>query len=222
MTAPPEAKPPEAKPSETEPAPPTYAELQVTTNFSFLEGGSHPRELVVAAKTLNHTAIAITDRNTLAGIVRAHVAAKQAEIPLVIGCRLDFRDRPSLLCFPTDRAAYARLSQLLTLGKRRAPKGQCWLDAADLAAYAEGQILILLPPEKPDEEFIVWLRNDAQAFGNAYYLAASCLYRGDDAARLAWLDRAAKACGTRLVATMTCSTIRRPDGRCRMSSPASG
>src|SRR3546814_1182788 len=88
---------------------PPYAELQVTSNFSFLRGASHPEELVVTAAELGHKAIAITDRNSLAGVVRAHQAAEEAKLHLVVGCRLDLEDAPSLLCFPTDRPAYGRL-----------------------------------------------------------------------------------------------------------------
>src|SRR5437773_11230116 len=127
-----------------------YAELQVTTNFSFLRGASHPDELVVTAAALGHAAIAITDRNSFAGIVRAHHAAKTIGIRLVVGCRLDLRDGTSLLAFPEDRAAYGRLTRLLTLGKRRAPKGECHLDYADLVAHGEGQILVALPSEAVD------------------------------------------------------------------------
>ena len=122
-----------------------YAELQVTTNFSFLRGASHPDELVVTAAALGHSAIAITDRNSLAGIVRAHHAAKEVGLRLVVGCRLDLRDGTSLLAFPEDRAAYGRLTRLLTLGKRRAPKGECHLDYADVVAHGEGQIVVALP-----------------------------------------------------------------------------
>ena len=111
-----------------------YAELQVTTNFSFLRGAAHPDELVLTAAALGHAAIAITDRNSFAGIVRAHHAAKQVGIRLVVGCRLDLSDGASLLTFPGDRAAYGRLTRLLTLGKRRALKGECHLDYADVIA----------------------------------------------------------------------------------------
>ena len=104
-----------------------YVELQVTSNFSFLRGASHPEELVGAAAGLGHPAIAIADLNSLAGVVRAHKAAQKAGIRLVVGARLGLTDGPQLLCFPTDRAAYGRLARLLTLGKRRAPKGQCVL-----------------------------------------------------------------------------------------------
>src|SRR5436189_3826931 len=135
-----------------------YAELQVTTNFSFLRGASHPDELVATAAALGHQAIAITDRNSVAGLVRAHQMARRVEIRLVIGVRLDLRDGTSLLAYPQDRAAYGRLTRLLTLGKRRAPKGECHLDYADLVAHGEGQILIVLPPAEGDvAEFAAYL-----------------------------------------------------------------
>src|SRR3546814_4430 len=130
-----------------------YVELQVTTNFSFLRGASHPHELVLTASLLGHRAIAITDRNSLAGIVRAHDAARQVGIRLVVGARLDLRDGPSLLCFPTDRAAYGRLSRLLTVGRRRALKGECLLDRADVYEHAEGQIFVAVPPGEVDGAF---------------------------------------------------------------------
>ena len=124
---------------------PAYAELQVTTNFSFLRGGSHPHELVAQAKALGLSALAVTDRNTLAGVVRAH-GCEGSGLKLIV-TRLDLQDAPSLLCLPTDRAAYGRLCRLLTLGQRRAEKGQCTLFLEDVAAHNEGQIFIVLPPE---------------------------------------------------------------------------
>src|SRR6267154_6100693 len=184
---------------------PAYAELQVASNFSFLRGASHPDELVVTAAALGHAAIAITDRNSFAGIVRAHHAAKTVGIRLVIGCRLDLRDGTSLLAFPEDRAAYGRLTRLLTLGKRRAPKGACHLDYADLVAHGEGQILIVLPPAEGDvTEFAAHLsfaRQVAADFRGRAYLAAHHLYRGDDASRLARLADIAADTGLPLVAT---------------------
>ena len=126
---------------------PRYAELDVTSNFTFLSGGSHPEELVATAKTLELAAVAVTDRNTLAGAVRAHLTAKEAGIKFIVGARLDLEDCPSLLAYPRDRAAYGRLSRLLTLGMRRAGKGECTLYLADVAAHAEGLIFIALPPE---------------------------------------------------------------------------
>ena len=125
-----------------------YAELDVTTNFSFLRGGSHAEELVATAKALGLAAIAVTDRNTLAGVVRAHLAAREVGgIKFIVGARLDLDDAPSLLAYPTDRAAYGRLCRLLTLGQRRAEKGKCTLHLADVAAHADGLIFIALPPE---------------------------------------------------------------------------
>jgi error-prone DNA polymerase len=329
-----------------------YAELQVTSNFSFLRGGSHPEELVLRAAELGLTAIALTDRNTLAGVVRAHVAAREVGIRFVVGARLDLmpeaassmssageatdsprgaiislsppgsflsppgltrgsmfdveraarnldcRVKPgnddwkraepgkdtvepgnddwkraepgqdkgrsgsdgtldgnhsprlgeaqrnptiahatsdgprpasgddrevhgndeklrnssknasseaakgcSLLCFPTDRAAYGRLSRLISLGQRRAPKGKCelWLD--DVLAHAEGQIVVILPPEKIDGEFEHFLNIIRQKLPNRCYLAAQHLYRGDDGARIDTLAELAAVCGTPLVAT---------------------
>ena len=107
---------------------PTYAELAVTTNFSFLRGGSHPEELVKQAKRLGLTGIGIADRNSVAGVVRAHVAAKEMKVNLAVGARLVFADgTPDILAYPQDRAAWGRLCRLLSFGKRRAEKGECIL-----------------------------------------------------------------------------------------------
>ncbi|MFV0475951.1 MAG: error-prone DNA polymerase, partial [Pikeienuella sp.] len=130
-----------------------YAELCATSNFTFLTGASHPEELMKRAAELGLSAIAVTDRNSLAGVVRAHVALKEmkrqgvAALPkLIIGARLALRDCPvEWVALPTDRAAYHRLSRLLTLGKRRAGKGECHLTLGDLLTGAEGMILIALP-----------------------------------------------------------------------------
>jgi DNA polymerase III alpha subunit len=121
-------------------APPRYAELDVITNFTFLRGGSHAEELVATAKALGHEAIAVADANTLAGVVRAHLAAKELGIKFITGARLVLQDAPSLLAYPTDRAAYGRLCRLLTLGQRRAEKGQCTLYLEDVAAHADSLI----------------------------------------------------------------------------------
>ena len=178
-----------------------YAELQVATHFSFLRGASSPAELAERAFELGLSAIAITDRNTLAGVVRAHQAAKAAGLRLVIGARLDFEDAPSLLAFPEDRAAYGRLSRMLTDGKMRAEKGRCRLTLDDLFAYGDGQRLVALPPERPDTQFADHLRVLKRRFGMALHLAAHHLYRGDDAKRLARLGDLADAVHIPLVAT---------------------
>jgi error-prone DNA polymerase len=168
-----------------------YAELQVTSNFSFLRGGSHPHELIEQAAALGYEAIAITDRNTLAGVVRAHMAARKAGIRFIPACRLDLVDGTSLLAYPTGRDAYGRLSALLTLGNLRTEKGKCLLYKADVYDHREGIIFVAIPPEKklnPKFEFAETFKNDLQeyrqAFGAAFYLAASFNYQGQDAKRL--------------------------------------
>src|SRR5688572_2792938 len=92
----------------------SYVELQVTTNFSFLRGASHPEEIVAQAAELGYKEIGITDRNSFAGIVRAHVAAKKNGLCIIPGCRLDLLDGPSLLAYPVDRYGYSQLCNLLT------------------------------------------------------------------------------------------------------------
>ncbi|MDA8620843.1 error-prone DNA polymerase [Planctomycetota bacterium] len=128
-----------------------YAELAVASNFSFLRGASHPEELVHTAAALGHRAAAIADRNSLAGIVRAHVAAEECGIGLAVGARLSFDleegGAPEVLAFPRDRAGYGRLSRLLTRGKRRAEKGSCHLELDDLLEHQEGLLAVVLPPE---------------------------------------------------------------------------
>ena len=184
-----------------------YAELDVTTNFSFLRGGSHAEELVATARALGLAAIAVTDRNTLAGVVRAHLAAREVGgIKFIVGARLDLDDAPSLLAYPTDRAAYGRLCRLLTLGQRRAEKGKCTLHLADVAAHADGLIFIALPPEDfPSfgNDFESQLRRIKQALGRKtrLYLAAHHSYRGDDRARIEALAQLAARVGLPLVAT---------------------
>jgi error-prone DNA polymerase len=178
-----------------------YAELQVTSHFSFLRGASSPAELVLQAFALGLSAIAIADRNTLAGVVRAYQAAEETGLRLIIGARLDFIDAPSLLCFPEDRDAYGRLSQMLTDGKMRSEKGKCTLTLDDLFAYGDGQRLIALPVEQPDAAFADHMRMLRRRFGKSLYLAAHHLYRGDDAKRLARLSDLAGAVRVPLVAT---------------------
>jgi error-prone DNA polymerase len=180
-----------------------YAELQAVSNFSFLHGASHPGELVVAAKALGLSALALTDRNTLAGVVRAHIEAKRQDVAMrfIVGARLDFQDAASVLAYPTDRAAYGRLAQLLTDGKRRAKKGECHLTLADLFAYGAGQRLIAIPPEAPEAAFAAQLQELQRRFPGAVYLAASHLYRGDDRKRIARLGVLADASETPLIAT---------------------
>jgi error-prone DNA polymerase len=135
-----------------------YAELQCATNFSFLRGASQPAELAVTAKALGLTALAVTDRNSLAGVVQAHIKAKEVGLRFILGCRLDFADgSPSVLCYPTDREAYGRLTRLLTVGQMRAKKGECELLWGDLVEHGEGQLIIVVPPDVLDDVFAAQL-----------------------------------------------------------------
>jgi error-prone DNA polymerase len=115
-----------------------YAELHCCTNFSFLEGAAHADELVARAAELGYSALAVTDRHSLAGIVRAHVAAKEAKLKLVVGALIAPIDAAPVLLWATDRPAYGRLAELLTLGRRAAPKGECLLKFDDMARYSDG------------------------------------------------------------------------------------
>lgn len=184
-----------------------YTELQVTSNFSFLRGGSHPEELVEQAASLGYTEIAITDRNTLAGIVRAHVAAKKNGIRLIVGCRLDLLDGPSLLAYPTDKDAYARLSGLLSLGNCRTEKGQCHLYKSDVYEHSEGIRFIAVAPfslnEKFgfDDDFKSSLKEYRNNLGKSLYLGASRSYQANDTKRLHRLKQLSDSLDIPLIAT---------------------
>ncbi len=181
-----------------------YAELQVTSNFTFLTGASNPEELVEQAAHLEHGAIALTDRNTLGGVVRAHVAARETGMPFVVGCRLDFLEETgadAVLVYPTDRAAYGRLCGLLTVGKRRAPKGECHLAPADLLDHQEGLLAVVVPPEDLDG-FAERVRSLGAVFDDdRLSIATSCLYGTNDERRLQRLMEISGTTGVPLVAT---------------------
>ncbi len=179
-----------------------YAELQVTSNFTFLDGASHPHELVEKAAELGHRAVAVTDRNSLAGVVRAHVAARRAAVRLVVGACLVPDDGPAALCLPTDRKAYSRLSRLITLGRRRAGKGRCSISWSDIEARAEGQILLVVPGEEDfrDRGFAGALAHIASRCPRVF-LGASCRFDGHDRERLAMLERLGRDAGAPMVAT---------------------
>src|SRR5215203_50998 len=163
-----------------------YTELQVTTNFTFLRGASHAEELVEQAAIYGYDKIAITDRNTFAGIVRAHAAAKKKGIKIIPGCRLDLLDGQSLLAYPADKEAYSGLCQLLTTGNLRAEKGECHLYKADVYAHAKGIKFVVVSPDSLnasfnlDVSFEINLKEYREAFGENLYLAATRRYHGDD------------------------------------------
>ena len=130
---------------------PRFAELAAMTNFSFLRGASHPEEMVARAAELGLAGVGIADRNTLAGVVRAHVFAREnkaavADTRVVPGARLAFLDgTPDLLAYPRDRAAYGRLCRILTAGNLRALKGECHLRLENLLEHSEGLQVVVLP-----------------------------------------------------------------------------
>jgi error-prone DNA polymerase len=197
-----------------------YTELQVTTPFSFLRGASHAEELVAQAKHLGLAGIAVTDRNSLAGAVRVHAAAKEAGLNCIIGARLDLvsatpGEQPeglhvvsdpapacSLLAWPTDRAAYGNLCRLISLGQRRAGKGECLITLDDVAEFQQGLIFCAVPPPGwPDDAFEAMLKAIIDRLDATPYLAATFRHDGRDKARLNRLTELEARHGTQMLAT---------------------
>lgn len=202
-----------------------YAELHCKTNFSFLEGASHADELVRRAKELEYRALAVTDRNSLAGAVRAHIAVKEVDLRLVIGAEITPSDAPPVVLWATDRASYGRLCQLITRGRRRAPKGECVLRLEDVAAFAEGLVAGVVGQggrasdgeRREQHDFGTqgvpgisdcgWGECNPQSlfsyreiFPGRCYLLAELTRGPDDRARLAGLQRVSRETGVPLVA----------------------
>jgi error-prone DNA polymerase len=176
----------------------SYAELAVTTNYSFLRGASHPGQFVEQAAHLGYAAIGIADRNSLAGVVRAYEAWEkqpaETRPKLLVGARLVFNDgTPDILAYPADRAAYGNLCRLLSLGKSRAPKGECFLGLADLIAHREGLLLIVMTAADGVKQMLNTLGPDT-------WLAASMLYTGEDRRRLGVLKKIARETRVPLIA----------------------
>jgi error-prone DNA polymerase len=181
-----------------------FAELCATSNFSFLRGASHPEELVETAHALGHAGLGLADRNTLAGVVRGHVMAKEKGLRLIVGARLVFRDgTPDIIAYPTDRAAYARLTRLLTIGNRRAPKGECWLDFDDFLQYTDGLQAIVVPAADAHLHAATALRDTLLALRRrgGVWLAAPARADGEDKRRARFLAALAQETGARLIAT---------------------
>jgi error-prone DNA polymerase len=186
---------------------PDYAEIGVTTNFSFLRGASHPQEYVHQAGEYGLSAIGIADRNTLAGVVRAYAELKNPELAsqpkLLIGSRLVFIDgTPDILAYPRDRTAYGRLCRLLSKGKLAAEKGECHLRFEDLREFSQGLLLALMPPYRFTVDALMRMLEIMRATSaDGVWLAASPSHRGDDKRRLARLQRIAMSAGVPLLAT---------------------
>lgn len=214
-------------------AAPAYAELVAASNFSFLRGASHPEELVGRAVALGLAGLGIADRNTVAGVVRAHAAldelrkAEAAErakvVPiaaarpapprptppptaldrfrLIVGARLAFTDgTPDIVAYPQDRAAWGRLTRLLSVGNRRAPKGDCFLTRADLHDHADGLLLIVVAPERPTPALAATLADLAAASPGTVHLGLALARDGADARRIARFAALARAHAVPLLA----------------------
>ena len=177
-----------------------YYELACSSNFSFLRGASHPEELVVQASRLGLSGLAITDRNSVAGVVRAHMAAKETKLAYAPGCRLVFADTtPDILVWPRTRLAWGQLCELLTLGKRRTTKGGCELYLKDLLAHGGG-LLMALVPHHADETLQTCLEQLGTAFPGHVHVAAMRNHNSGDQRRLSVLAKLATRHGAPLIA----------------------
>ncbi|MCO6419749.1 error-prone DNA polymerase [Siccirubricoccus sp. KC 17139] len=183
---------------------PGFAELAALSNFTFLEGASHPWELVEQAQALGHAAIGIADRNSFAGLVRGMVAARKAGLRFLPGVRLGPVEGYEYLAWPSDRAAYGRLSHLLSTARMNAPRGECPLAREAVIEAASGLVMALVPPEQPDADFAARLRRDAAALRPRLALPLFCAAqhraRGDDRKRLDLLAAMAGAADAKLLA----------------------
>ncbi|QXQ06067.1 error-prone DNA polymerase [Sphingosinicellaceae bacterium] len=216
-----------------------YAELGAMSNFSFLEGASHPGQLIEQAAAIGLDAVGIADRNTLAGVVRAHKAAKENGLRLLVGCRLAFIDGTELMVFPRDRAAYGRLCRLLSQGKtetiqaapperrivalqippagpppKRFTKGETLLDFEQAALLGEGLVALVPAPDHDDPVFASRLADWRRRWPDTLYLAVAPRYRGDDRARIARFASLARTAEAPMVA---CNAVlyHHPD-QCRL------
>jgi len=183
----------------------TYVELQVATHFSFLRGVSSAHELFEAAAMLGYPALGIADRNTVGGLVKALRAGDETGVRFIAGCRLDLMDGTALLVWPQDRAAWSRLTRLLSVGKgrvdrKKGEKGRCFLHWEDVAAYAKGLVAALVPGEA-DAAAQIALAQIADIFGERAHLALTHRRRPGETARLHALDALARRHAVRGLAT---------------------
>lgn len=177
---------------------PAYAELHCLSNFTFLRGASHPEELVARAHELGYAALAITDECSLAGVVRAHVAAKEAGLKLIIGAEIRLVDGPRLVLLATNREGYGNLSQLITQGRRAAEKGSYFLQRSDLEHGLSDCLALLLPDAETKLDDAAWLTG---RFPDRCWIAYERLLGPDDEIRLQHAQMLANTCHVPLVAT---------------------
>lgn len=174
-----------------------YAELHCLSNFTFLRGASHPEELVERAKALGYAALAVTDECSLAGVVRAHVAAKEAGMKLVVGSEIRLDDGPRVVLLATNRTGYGNLSALITRGRRSAAKGNYRLFLDDLKGGLPGCLALLLADPMPAPEHA---QSIAARFPGSAWLAVELFRAPDDFERLAAATVLANSAGLPLVA----------------------
>jgi error-prone DNA polymerase len=176
---------------------PAYAELHCLSNFTFLRGASHPEELIERARDLGYEALAITDECSVAGVVRAHVAARQCGLKLIVGSELHFDDGLKLVLLATDREGYGHLCTLITRGRMRAAKGSYRLAHSDLEQNLDGCLALLVPPDPPDAG---QARFVAERFPGRAWIAVELLSGPNDRARLAALRELGASAGLPLAA----------------------
>ena len=180
-----------------------YAELHCLSNFTFLRGASHPQELVDRAYALGYRALAITDECSVAGVVRAHLAAKACGLPLIVGAEFHLRCGLAFVALATDRRGYGSLCRLITRGRRAAEKGCYDLGFDDVDALLEHCLVLWLPPANLTDEarLASMAAQIRERFADEAWLAVELLREGDDAARLAALTRLGERTGLPLVAS---------------------
>ncbi len=164
-----------------------YAELHCLTNFSFLSAASHPDELVARASELGYAALAITDRNSLAGVVRANTAAKDRNLKLIVGAEIVPIDAPPVVLWAKERKGYGNLCRMITLGRRRAPKGQCRIYLSDIVTHSTGLLAGVFPPPWNERLALEDVQRYGRIFGNACYLLAELHQGPHDDDRIEWL-----------------------------------
>jgi error-prone DNA polymerase len=165
-----------------------YAELHCLTSFSFLEAASHPDELAVRAAELGYAALAITDRNSLAGVVRAHTAAKDLSLKLIVSAEITPADAPPVVLWAKDRKGYGNLCRLITSGRMRATKGQCRLGIEDIAGCSCGLLAGVVPPTRREELPAADAAQYRDIFGKSCYLLVELHQGPHDSQRLDWLE----------------------------------
>lgn len=183
-----------------------FVELGLASCFSFLNGASDAVDLALRAWEQGYDAIGIADLNTMAGVVRVHTEAKKVGLRPIIGCRIVLTDGQTFLAYPKDRAAYGRLTTLLSKGKMAdvdggwQAKGACDVTLEELARHSQDVQLIAVPPDDL-ERFAADLPRLVRTLPSMHYIAASYLYRGDDRARINQLDGLAREHGLCILAT---------------------